>query len=168
MMDELLRSASGSPDADLRFVCDEMLGRLARYLRAAGYDTSLASGGAPDSLWVDVARREQRMLLTCDRQLLRHKAGRGRVVWLQQGMLDAQAAVLRDELGVDWLWRPFTRCLVDNARLRSARAEALARLPADLRGRTVRECPDCGRIYWVGSHHRRMRKRLSQWHAGEP
>ena len=150
-----------------KFVCDEMLGRLARYLRAAGYDTALASGGAPDRLWVEVAKREARTLLTCDRQVLRHKDARGRVLWLRQGGLDQQAAVLRDRLGVDWLWQPFTRCLVDNARLEHAGNAALERLPPDLRSRTVRECPDCGRIYWAGSHHRRMRARLVNWAAGK-
>jgi uncharacterized protein with PIN domain len=28
-----------------RFLCDEMLGRLCRYLRAAGYDALLANNG---------------------------------------------------------------------------------------------------------------------------
>ena len=116
MVDESLAEADSLPShgGDRKFVCDEMLGRLARYLRAAGYDTAMASGGAPDRQWLEVARREARTLLTCDRQLLRHKAARGRVLWLRQGALDQQAFVLREELGVDWLWRPFTRCLVDN------------------------------------------------------
>ncbi len=32
-----------------RFLCDEMLGRLCRYLRAAGYDALLANGGRGDA-----------------------------------------------------------------------------------------------------------------------
>ena len=32
-----------------RFLCDEMLGRLCRYLRAAGYDALFARNGAGDA-----------------------------------------------------------------------------------------------------------------------
>ena len=32
----------------MRLLCDEMLARLGRWLRAAGYDTEIATGGASD------------------------------------------------------------------------------------------------------------------------
>ena len=123
----------------------------------------VATDGAPDRRWIEQARRERRVLLTCDRQLLCHKAAVGVAVHLAQGRLDHQAAVLREACGVDWMWRPFTRCLMDNAPLESASAHALSRLPESVRGREARECPVCERIYWAGSHHRRMRSRLAQW-----
>ena len=53
----------------MRFLCDEMLVRLARLLRAAGYDTYLASGGEPDANLLRIAREEGRMLLTRDKRL---------------------------------------------------------------------------------------------------
>lgn len=31
----------------------------------------------------------------------------------------------------------------------------------------VTACPDCGRIYWPGSHVRRMRARLDCWRRGD-
>ena len=52
-----------------RFLCDEMLHGLGRWLRAAGYDTVIAKGGIPDR---ELARRcagEDRILLTKDRHL---------------------------------------------------------------------------------------------------
>lgn len=140
-----------------------MLARLARYLRAAGYDTELASDGAADRHWIEQARREGRLLLTCDRQLLLHKAADGVVLHLQQGRLDQQAAVLRERCGVDWLWHPFSRCLMDNTPLRPASPASLMRLPECVRDREARECPHCARIYWAGSHHRRMHNRLAHW-----
>ena len=93
-----------------RFLCDEMLGRLARYLRAAGYDTVLAAGGLPDSVWIGLAHREARLLLTCDRALAQGRHARDLIVNLEQGDLDRQAEALRKQCGVDWLWRPFSRC----------------------------------------------------------
>src|SRR3954469_17556351 len=54
---------------DMRFLCDEMLGRLARLLRAAGYDTYLAADGEPDAELIKLARREGRVLVTRDKRL---------------------------------------------------------------------------------------------------
>ena len=45
----------------MRFLCDEMLVRLARLLRAAGYDTYLAEGGEADGSLIKTARREGRI-----------------------------------------------------------------------------------------------------------
>jgi len=157
-----LRWRPRSP-AGPRFLCDEMLARLARYLRAAGYDTRLAGGGAPDAHWIALARAEGRILLTCDRRLMEHKAARGVALRLPQGRLEEQALHLSRHCGVDWLWRPFTRCLVDNRELESADASAL-RLSL-LHARNLRRCPSCGRVFWAGSHHRRMRERLACWSA---
>ena len=56
-------------DGPMRFLCDEMLLRLARLLRAAGYDTYLASGGEPDAALLKLAREEGRMLITRDKRL---------------------------------------------------------------------------------------------------
>ena len=148
-----------------RFLCDEMLARLGRYLRAAGYDTVLACDGAPDAHWIALASREERVLLTCDRQLLSHRAATGVALWLAQGALDEQARAVREQCGVDWMWRPFSRCLMDNQTLCPASQGSLERLPARVRGRDARECPECERIYWAGSHHRRMRIRLAGWNA---
>lgn len=53
----------------MRFLCDEMLVRLARLLRSAGYDTYLAAGGEPDPELLKVAVREGRILLTRDKRL---------------------------------------------------------------------------------------------------
>src|SRR5262245_5316693 len=53
-----------------RFVVDTMLGRLARWLRAMGYDT-LYLGQAEDRQLLQLARAQARILLTRDRVLAR-------------------------------------------------------------------------------------------------
>jgi hypothetical protein len=150
---------------DPAFACDEMLGRLARYLRAAGYDTTLAEGGAPDSALLARAAREGRIFLTRDLGVAEHAAARGIAHVLPTADLDAAAAILRRDLGVDWLHRPFTRCLVDNAVLHAIADAERDSLPLHVAADTARRCPRCGRTYWAGSHHRRMRERLEAWAA---
>ncbi len=142
-----------------------MLGRLARYLRAAGYDTTLAQGGVRDSLLVARARREGRQLLTRDRGIAEHGAARGVAFVLPTSDLDRAAAILRAEFEVDWMHRPFSRCLVDNTLLQPAGSSQRDALPPEVAPAGALHCPRCGRAYWAGSHHRRMLARLRAWAA---
>lgn len=52
--------------------------------------------------------------------------------------------------------------MVDNAPLRAATAEEVARMPGDSQDRAgpFRACPACGRLYWPGSHVKRMAAKL--------
>jgi uncharacterized protein with PIN domain len=158
------------PELDIfrhRFVCDVMLARLARYLRAAGYDTLVAEPQAPDAELVRRAVDENRWLITMDRQILEHKAGQGRVRLLPPGTVQEQAQWLAMDLGLDWLVQPFSRCLVDNSPLVVATSERVVQVPA-LVSRTTTDfmaCPECGRVYWAGSHHRRMHATLTAWQS---
>jgi uncharacterized protein with PIN domain len=152
----------------MRFLCDEMLARLARLLRAAGYDTDLSVGGERDSEILARARDEARVLVTRDRRLA-DKAGPGAVL-LADETAAAQAQALSRMLPIDWGFAPFTRCVIDNAPLREATAEEVARMPVDSRERPgpFRACPACGRLYWPGSHVRRMAARLADLARDSP
>src|SRR3954470_18315050 len=59
-----------SLDSNPQFVCDAMLGGLARWLRAAGYD-ALWRADIGDWGAIRVAQREERILLTADTGILR-------------------------------------------------------------------------------------------------
>jgi hypothetical protein len=147
----------------LRLLCDEMLKGIGRWLRAAGYDAAIAADRASDQTLAAQARAERRILLTCDRRLAAQAGGACTLI-LASERLDQAARELKD-CGIDWLRAPFTRCLVDNAPLAPARAEGLAVVPAGARrdDGPVLTCPECARVYWPGSHVRRMRARLERW-----
>jgi len=145
----------------MRFLCDEMLVRLARLLRAAGYDTYLASGGEPDVTLLHLAREEGRMVLTRDKRLA--AAASPDSVLIEGHGVEQQALSLSAAVPVGWNADPFSRCVMDNARLREASAQEVARMPASARDGAgpFRACPACGRLYWPGSHVRRMNARLA-------
>ena len=150
----------------MRFLCDRMLVRLGRWLRAAGHDTAIAGAAEPDADLVARARAEERRLLTCDRRLKAERApADARVVLLARGAPAAAARELTRRLGVDWQHAPFSRCLLDNAPLRPADAAETARVPERARALPgpVMACPHCGRVYWPGSHLRRMHRTLAAW-----
>lgn len=148
-----------------RFLCDEMLGRLCRYLRASGYDTQFARSGATDAELLRQCRDEGRYFLTHDTLIREHKAARGIALILPHGDLDQLATIIKERFQLDWLSHAFTRCLLDNSVLVLADAGALARAPADaLRpDEPLLMCPTCGRVFWRGSHYKRMHAKLVAW-----
>lgn len=150
-----------------RFLCDEMLGRLCHYLRAAGYDALLARDGASDAELLQQCHAEGRQLLTQDTLIREHKAARDVALILPPVDLDHLVALLDEYYQLDWLGHAFTRCLVDNTLLVAADDTALAHAPTDVlrSGGPLYHCPICRRIYWRGSHYKRMYARLAVWQA---
>ncbi|MGC2457716.1 MAG: Mut7-C RNAse domain-containing protein [Gallionellaceae bacterium] len=148
-----------------RFLCDEMLGRLCRYLRAAGYDALLAQNGASDAELLRQCHDQGRHFLTQDQLVREHKAARGMALILPHGNLDQLAALLGEHFQLDWLSHAFTRCLMDNTPLVAADKAASARVPLDALqpDEPLRTCPACGRVYWRGSHYKRMVAKLVAW-----
>jgi uncharacterized protein len=151
--------------AGLRFLCDEMLRRLGRWLRASGYDTMIAEAGQADRQLVEQACREQRWLLTRDRKMAEFKQARDCVILMTGNDVPAQVEELGQRLPVDWLHAPFSRCLVCNAPLRTADPSRLGEVPEFSRDSLdeLYECSGCHRLYWHGSHVRRMRAKLHRW-----
>jgi len=154
--------ANTSPAVDANFVLDVHLGRLAAYLRMLGFDTFYRSC-FDDVEIAAVSAEEGRVLLTRDRGLLK----RGNVTqgyWLRETDSRRQAAEIVARYALARAIRPFTRCMACNEKLVDVpKALILDRLPP----RTAalydefRQCPRCRRVYWKGSHYRRM----EQWIA---
>jgi len=149
------------------FLCDDMLGGVARWMRAAGHDTAMALPHASDSALISQAQREERALVTCDKRMIREREDIPVPVLLLHSNRPARAGPeLSARYDFDWLWSPFTRCMVDNARLRGATPEEAAGLPhAPGASGPVRTCPACRRLYWRGSHTDRIRHQLERWQA---
>lgn len=149
----------------MRFFCDEMLKRVGRWLRAAGYDTLIQDGGGSDRLMLQTARRDQRLLISRDRKLreLRHAAKH--VILLRSNALNDCIEELSERLNINWLYRPFTRCLVCNMRLVAAGGAAWVQVPDESRAHidTLLFCSGCSKLYWQGTHVRHMRSQLAVW-----
>ena len=151
-----------------RFLCDEMLAQLGRWLRAAGYDTVIARDRTNDRALVARAIADRRVLLTRDRKLCEIRDACDCVVLLPEGNIADLVAEVSKRFSVDWLARPFSRCLVCNTELRPAPPLARERLPAGVReqGDAINHCRQCDRLYWPGGHVRRMTDKLARWRAG--
>jgi uncharacterized protein len=140
-----------------RFVLDVHLGRLAAYLRMLGFDTLYQSCFTDPEL-VKISAAEHRILLTRDRGVLKHNAVT-HGYWLRETDSRKQAAEIVRRFDLLRSIAPFTRCMACNGMLQFAsKQEVLDRVPprtAELHSE-FRRCPDCGRVYWKGSHYARM------------
>jgi uncharacterized protein with PIN domain len=149
------------PLRTLRFILDVHVGRLAAYLRMAGFD-ALYGNDASDAELASMVERERRVLLTRDRYLLMRTAV-DRGYWVRSTEPKDQLLEVVKRFDLTGSMQPFTRCLACNALLEEASRESvLDRLPPRLTGKDAfRVCPGCQRVYWEGSHHERMSKLLS-------
>ena len=151
-----------------RFVVDTMLGRLAHWLRAMGYDT-VYLGATDDSRLLDIARREARILITRDVRLAAAARDLGCLIRSEQVQLQLVEAVTRLQLTppeTGWL----SRCLECNDVLAPIDREAVRdRVPPRVFGLhgDFRICRGCGRVFWPGSHAGQMVARLQRIMDGE-
>jgi uncharacterized protein with PIN domain/sulfur carrier protein ThiS len=142
------------PLRDPRFVVDVNLGRLARLLRVLGFDVWWSSN-ADDQHLADLSLDQHRILLTRDRGLLKRRAiTHGLFVHSEDPEEQALEVIRRLDLR-DWL-APLTRCVRCNGTLVTVTKDEVIEYLEPLTVRYYDEfsrCPDCGRIYWAGSHH---------------
>ena len=151
------------PLRETRFVLDVHLGRLARGLRMLGFDSAYGNR-AGDAELARRAAGEKRILLTRDRGLLKRSAVE-RGYWLRETESRRQLAEVVRRFDLARSIRPFTRCMACNEPLRPASAEAArGRVPPPVAAarHEFRECPRCGRVYWAGSHYRRMQDWIAE------
>ena len=139
-----------------------MLGTLAKWLRILGYDT-VYDADLDDHQLVRLARAQDRVLLTRDRELATRRGVR--VLSVKSEDLDDQVRQVLAELELE-TDRSFSRCPVCNEPLRALDREAArGRVPpyvAQTR-KTFKSCPKCRRVYWRGTHWRRMDEQLAQF-----
>ncbi len=147
-----------------RFVLDQHLARLAAYLRLLGLDC-VHRALFPDEEVARVSVEEHRVLLSRDKRLLMRRAVvHGGVVRATDPM--EQVPEVLHRFGAPEAIAPFSRCMACNGVLLPAGREQVEdRLRPDTRAyyREFRECPGCRRVYWDGSHVRRMRAWVDAW-----
>jgi uncharacterized protein len=159
-----LDQAKGRPaTASTRFLCDEGLGGLARWLRALGYE-AIWKPGLEDAELLKWAEEENLFFLTTDSVLMEFKL-------LRDGLLSSlwvpptlkkheQLAYVREKLGLMSLG---SRCMDCGGEFLKVPKEKVAnRIPP----KTLVwldeywECSRCSKLFWQGTHWERLRTAL--------
>jgi hypothetical protein len=153
-MSTLLRP---KPLPSIRFLADANVGKLARLLRMAGFDT-IFDPKLEDGQLAEITCREQCVLLTRDISLLKHrKITFGRLVREQDPYRQFLEVITL--FGLSQKIKPFSRCLLCNILLEPVDKESIVDRLKPLTRQYFKDfhiCPACSRIYWPGSHRDKM------------
>ena len=150
----------------IRFIADNNVGKLAKWLRIIGYDT-LFFKEKDDNKMFEIALNENRVILTRDTQLMKRRLvtkGKLRAMLIEQDSPKAQLQKTIKNLALNYFFNPFSLCLECNQALISRGREEVQKSVPPYVFKTqnqYRECPLCHRIYWQGTHWQRMIKELN-------
>jgi uncharacterized protein with PIN domain len=141
---------------ETRFIADKMLGTLARWLRLLGYDTTYPDS-ADDLELIDMAKNEDRILLTRDKEMTRRKECRDiKLVLIVNANVEKQVGEVFSSLGIEPNRKMLlTRCSVCNSKIEEIKKDdAESHVPAGVFERNDKfwKCPGCSRFYWMGTH----------------
>jgi len=156
---------SAESPAEQKFITDRMLGTLTRYLRFMGYDTSSANGipggnKKEDSELLRIAQEENRLLLTKDAELARRGSATALLITSDDVIIQVQQLI---DLHLVKRRLTMSRCSLCNTPLREATTCEIERTgyaPGDWRNLTFFWCSRCRKLYWNGSHGKRLEERI--------
>lgn len=154
-----LRQGQSSP----RFVADVMLGRLAKWLRIAGFDVLYSNRFTDDEL-VALSKREDRVLLSRDTHLLARKSVE-QFIFLESQDIHDQIKQIFTTTHMAGLPSLLTRCLSCNEPLIEAPRESVRpSVPAFVfkTHLSFKSCPKCRKVFWAGTHRNSVLRTLEK------
>lgn len=157
--DRLQRGSLETP----RFIVDVNLGKLARYLRLAGFDAAYRNDAKDDEL-IEQMLEEDLALLTRDRKLLMRKVVKTGYLPRSTNAADQFEEVLeRFDLFDDV--DPYSRCITCNGILeRVEKEKVIDQLEPLTKQHYERfsQCVECDQVYWAGSHRNRLEPKMKK------
>lgn len=138
------------------FLADAMLGKLARDLRALGYDAEYRRETDDEPL-LDEARDHDRILLTRDTQLADRAGPDALLIESKDPLEQLESTLQRLEITPD-ADRFLTRCLDCNRPLEATHAPH--EVPEGREDEPHWRCPACEKTYWIGTHAHAMLSRF--------
>jgi uncharacterized protein with PIN domain len=152
---------------EIKFIVDNNVGKLAKWLRIMGYDALLFSG-EDDGTMVKMSLAQNRVILTKDNQIMKRRlvtGGRLKAILIEDDDVKAQVRQIVKALNLDYHFKPFSICLECNQRLLKKDKEEVRELVPTYVFKTqslYMECPSCHRLYWRGTHWQAMTRELEK------
>jgi uncharacterized protein with PIN domain len=147
----------------MKFLCDQMLGTLAKWLRIYGFDTFYATNDLDDSRLLDISKKENRILLTRDKKLIQI-ARRENIKTLEIKTTDIneQISIVIKEYKKDKN-KILSRCILCNSKVEDLdKEEVKGKVPDRVFKGNEKFwfCKSCNKIYWKGSHYEKMYEKI--------
>ena len=149
----------------MKLICDHMLGSLAKWLRIFGFDTLYPDMTTDDDKVLNIAKTENRLLISRDKELIiRGKKIKLEVLEIQITDLDKQLAQVLTHISLDNT-QVLTRCTLCNTPLISVeKKETKNHVPPKVF--ETRDqfwyCSICNKYYWMGTHYENMIEKINK------
>jgi uncharacterized protein with PIN domain len=140
-----------------------MLGTLAKWLRIYGIDTYYACGDIIDSDLLKISKKEGRILITRDRQLI-IDARRENIEYIEidKTDIDKQIKTVLDKVGFDKNMI-LSRCLLCNSKVEEIEKVSIKEKVHERIYKNNEKfwlCKKCNKIYWKGTHYEKMFEKI--------
>ena len=141
----------------MKFIADAMLGKLAKRLRLLGYDV-LYNPAYDDNEIIRLSLEQDRIILTRDTGLAERPLAANHL-FIQSDHVKDQLKQVFEAFQITEEPAPLTRCSLCNEPLIALdKQEARDLVPQYVydRNDSFLRCGKCGRVYWKGTHVKRM------------
>ena len=151
----------------MKFLVDQMLGTLAKWLRLFGMDAFYASQDISDNELLEIAEKEHRILITRDKELS-HRAKKKHIDNFSTHSIDLSDQInlvfQTFPLALDKI-KPLSRCSLCNHEINEINKQIIKeKVPQ----RIYHEhdqfwiCSHCHQIYWKGSHYEKILFKINE------
>jgi len=153
----------------VKFLADSMLGKLARWLRMLGHDVTY-NIQLNDNDLLELAKKENRALLTRDLELYKRAIARGLDAFYLEGSSESERLAKvskRYNLSLEMDMEK-SHCPLCNTKLQATPKEQLS---LELEKNTFTyydkfwKCPNCGQVYWQGTHWKQISSTINEAQA---
>ncbi len=152
-------------EEEIKFLADRMLGKLVKWLRILGYDTSYPSFDNDLSL-ILTARQEGRILLTRDANLIKRRNICDFLFIKGDHWEEQLTGIIKGlKLEIDLNSKIFSRCSLCNTLTKDVdKEEAKNYVPSYvfLTQDKFVYCPSCKKYDWRGTHWQRMTQKIQK------
>ena len=148
----------------MKYLCDQMLGTLAKWLRIYGFDTFYANSEMDDNELINISKNEKRVLITRDKNLLQ-KARKEKIkaIEINTTDIDQQINKVINQEKVDTS-NILSRCILCNTEIEEIKKEKVKQM-VPKRVFEANEkfwfCPKCKKVYWKGTHYEKMIEKMN-------
>jgi len=149
----------------MRFLCDQMLGTLAKWLRLFGFDTYYANSEIDDNKILEIAEKEKRVLISQDKELIiRAKKKKVDFFEIKTTDLDQQLKLVLNNIDIDEK-AILTRCSLCNSLVEEIDKEDVVDFVPEKVFKNNDKfwfCSKCKKYYWMGSHYDKIISNLKK------
>ena len=138
-----------------------MVGKLARYMRMAGYDVMYINNASDDQI-IKIARETDRIILTRDSLMLARrefKKGIIKYLYIKEDKLENQLDQIKSEVKIS-LKPNLIRCIACNEKLIKVKKEDIKNKVPPYVYKTQQNflyCKNCDKYYWRGTHYQNIK-----------